>query len=129
MILKERVEAVLAEGSKFIQPTEALNSPDNYFINNYWSVANIQGNGNAHIKGAHRILPLTLAANEVKFLDPEEKIVTYCWTGQTSAAVTFYLRVIGFDAYGLQWGCNAINNDDLTSNRWPEGQQNFPLAP
>lgn len=129
MILKERVAAVLAEGAKFVQPAEALNNPGNYFINNYWSVANVQGNGNAHIKGAHRILPLTLAANEVKFLDPEEKIVTYCWTGQTSAAVTFYLRVIGFDAYGLQWGCNGINNSDLTSNKWPEGQQNFPIVP
>jgi rhodanese-related sulfurtransferase len=129
MILKERVTAVLAEGAKFVQPAEALNSPDNYFIVNYWSVENVQANGNAHIKGAHRILPLTLAANEVKFLDPDEKIATYCWTGQTSAAVTFYLRVLGFDAYGIQWGCNGIVNDALTSNKWPEGQQNFPVVP
>ena len=129
MILKDRVAAVLAEGAKFVQPTDVLNNPENYFINNYWSVANVQENGNAHIKGANRILPLTLAANEIKFIDADKKVVTYCWTGQTSAAVTFYLKVLGFDAYGLQWGCNALNNSELAANKWPEGQQNFPIVP
>ncbi len=128
-ILKERVTAVLAEGAKFVQPAEVLANPANYFINNYWTVANVTGNGNGHFKGAHRINPLTLTANEVKFLNPDQKIVNYCWTGQTSAAVTFYLRVLGFDAYGIQWGSNALVNSQLTSNKWPEGQQNLPMVP
>jgi rhodanese-related sulfurtransferase len=126
-ILRERIAAVLAEGAKFVTPAEALNTPSNYFINNYWTVDNVTGNGNGHIVGAYRINPLTLANDDIKFLDPKKKIVTYCWTGQTSAAVTFYLRVLGFDAYGLQWGVNGLNNSQLTSNKWPEGQQNFPL--
>lgn len=126
-ILKERVAAVLKEGAKFVQPADVLGNPTNYFVNNYWTVANVTGNGNGHIKGASRINPLTLVANEVKFLNPDKKIVTYCWTGQTSAAVTFYLRVLGFDAYGMQWGCNGLNNSQLSSNKWPEGQQNLPM--
>jgi rhodanese-related sulfurtransferase len=128
-ILKERVAAVLAEGSKFVQPSDVLGTPANYFINNYWTEANVTGNGNGHISGAYRINPLTVANDEIQYLDPSKKIVTYCWTGQTSAAVTFYLRVLGFDAHGLQWGANALNNSQLTSNKWPEGQQNFPMVP
>lgn len=129
VILKERVAAVLAEGAKFVQPADVLANPTNYFVNNYWTVANVTGNGNAHIKGSYRLNPLTLTANEVKFLNPDQKVVTYCWTGQTSAAVTFYLRVLGFDAYGMQWGANSLVNSQLSSNKWPEGQQNFPLVP
>lgn len=126
-ILRERIAAVLAEGGKFVIPADALTTPSNYFINNYWTEANVTANGNGHLAGSYRINPLTLANDEIKFLDPAKKIVTYCWTGQTSAAVTFYLRVLGFDAYGLQWGANALVNSQLTSNKWPEGQQNFPL--
>lgn len=128
-ILKERIAAVLAEGAKFVAPAELLANPQNYFVNNYWTLANVQANGNGHIKGAYRINPMTVATNELKFLDPDRKIVTYCWTGQTSSAVTFYLRLLGFDAYGLQWGANALVNSQLTSNKWPENQQNFPLVP
>jgi rhodanese-related sulfurtransferase len=127
-ILKERVAAVLKEGAKFVQPADVIGNPQNYFVNNYWTVANVTGNGNGHIKGAFRINPLTLAANEVKFLSPDQKVVTYCWTGQTSAAVTFYLRVLGYDAYGMQWGANALNNSELSSNKWPEGQQTLPVV-
>jgi rhodanese-related sulfurtransferase len=127
-ILKERVAAVLKEGAKFVQPADVLANPSNYFVNNYWTVANVTDNGNGHVNGAFRINPLTLAANEVKFLSPDQKVVTYCWTGQTSAAVTFYLRVLGFDAYGMQWGANALNNSQLKSNKWPEGQQNLTLV-
>lgn len=128
-IMKERIAAVLAEGPKFVQPADLLANPQNYFVNNYWTEANVAANGNGHIKGAYRINPMTMTANEFKFLNPDQKIVTYCWTGQTSAAVTFYLRMLGFDAYGLQWGSNALINSQLTSNKWPEGQQNFPLVP
>jgi len=129
VILKERVAAVLKEGAKFVQPSEVLTNPGNYFVNNYWTVANVTGNGNGHVKGAFRINPLTLVANEFKFLNPDRKIVNYCWTGQTSAAVTFYLRVLGYDAFGMQWGANALNNSQLSANKWPEGQQNLPLVP
>ncbi len=129
VILQERITAVLKEGAKFVQPSDVMTNPGNYFVNNYWTVANVTGNGNGHVKGAHRLNPLTLVANEIKFLNPDKKIVNYCWTGQTSAAVTFYLRVLGFDAYGMQWGVNALNNSQLTSNKWPEGQQNLPMVP
>lgn len=128
-ILKERVAAVLKEGAKFVQPADVLANPQNYFVNNYWTTANVTANGNGHVKGSFRINPLTLVANEIKFLNPDRKIVNYCWTGQTSAAVTFYLRVLGFDAFGMQWGANALNNSQLSSNKWPEGQQNLPMVP
>ncbi len=127
IILKERVQAVLDGGMKFVTPADALATPENYFINNYWSVDNVLANGNAHLKGAYRLLPLSIATGDLKYLNPDQKIVTYCFTGQTSAAVTFYLRVLGYDAYGLQWGVNGLANKNMTSNKWPEGQQNYPV--
>jgi rhodanese-related sulfurtransferase len=127
VILKERVQAVLDEGMKFVTPNDALTTPENYFINNYWSIDNVTQNGNSHLKGAYRILPLSIATGDLKYLNPDKKIVTYCFTGQTSAAVTFYLRVLGYDAYGVQYGVNGLANKNMTSNKWPEGQQNYPV--
>ncbi len=128
LILNERIAAVLAEGPKSVTASNVLANPSNYFINNFWTAQNVTDNGNKNIVGAYRINPLTLTNNEFKFLNPDKQIVTYCWTGQTSGAITFYLRVLGYDAYSLQWGANAMWNSQLASNRWPEGQQNFPLV-
>ena len=43
-------------------------------------------------------------------LDPSKKIVTYCYTGQTSAVITAYLRVLGYEAYSLKFGLNKLYN-------------------
>jgi rhodanese-related sulfurtransferase len=126
-VLKERIVEVLKGGPKYVNPTDALNKPGDYFINNYWSVDNVSKNGNAHLKGAYRILPLSIATDDLRFLNPDQKIVTYCFTGQTSSAVTFYLRVLGYEAYGIKYGVNAYANKQMTSNKWPEGQQNYEL--
>ncbi|MDZ4204984.1 MAG: rhodanese-like domain-containing protein [Bacteroidales bacterium] len=128
-ILKERILAVLKEGPKFVQPSDVLANPGNYFVNNYWTVVNVTTNGGRHIKGAYRINPMTLANNEVSFLDPSKIIVNYCWTGQTSAAVSFYLKVLGYNAQGMQWGVNGLANAALTSNKWPVENGTFPVVP
>lgn len=127
-ILNERIAAVLAEGLKTVTASAVLANPSNYFIHNFWTAPNVTDNGNRNIVGAYRISPLTLATNEFKFLNPDKQIVTYCWTGQTSAAISFYLRVLGYDAYGMIYGANAMWNSALASNKWPEGQQNFTLV-
>ena len=126
-VLKERIEEVLKGGPKYASPADVLNKPEDYFINNYWTVAAVEGNGNAHLKGAYRLLPLSIVTDDLRFLDPDQKIATYCFTGQTSSAVTFYLRVLGYDAYGIKYGVNAYANSQMTSNVWPEGQQNYEL--
>ncbi|WP_456377653.1 rhodanese-like domain-containing protein [Lutibacter sp.] len=117
-ILKRRVEQVVADGFKTAANTDVIASPSSYFINNYFIDTDYTGFG--HITGAYKILPLTLAGNEYKNLDPSAKVVTYCYTGQTSAVVTACLRVLGYDAYSLTFGMNGLNHSSSqwSSNQW-----------
>ncbi len=116
--LKARVAAVLAEGFKSVTPDDVLNNPANYFINNYFPETDYLNFG--HIKGAYRIQPLLVGGGQVNFLDSKKKIVTYCYTGQTSGAITAYLRVLGYDAYSMLWGMNRLHNASTawTANKW-----------
>lgn len=117
-ILLSQVEAVVADGFKTVTASDVITTPSNYFINNYFSEVDYLGFG--HIAGAYRINPLVLSDESILNLDPEKEIVTYCYTGQTSAVVTAYLRVMGYDAYSLKGGMNALYNSSSqwTSNQW-----------
>lgn len=118
-ILKERVELIVAEGFQGVNGGDVLNNPGGYFINNYFSEADYSGFG--HISSAYRILPLTLADDSYKSLDPDANtVVTYCYTGQTSAVITAALRVLGYNAASLKFGMNGLynSNPSFKSNQW-----------
>jgi rhodanese-related sulfurtransferase len=106
-ILKKRVEAVVAAGFKSIAPADVLATPANYFINSYISAAHYTGFG--HIKGSYRINPLLITDGTINNLDPSKKIVSICYTGQTSGCITAWLNVLGYDAYSLLWGLNGLS--------------------
>lgn len=131
-LLKERVERIVAEGAKYASGSDILANPSGFFVNNYFSSTDYAGFG--HIEGAYRINPLTLAGNEYLNLDPTPgaKVVTYCYTGQTSAVVTAYLRVIGYDAYSLVYGMNGMYNTNTawSSNQWgvTGNPKNYPTV-
>jgi len=129
-ILRKRVEQAVADGFKTASNTDVVGTPSDYFINNYFSDADFTGFG--HITGSHKILPLTLAGNEYKNLDASAKIVTYCYTGQTSAVVTACLNVLGYDAYSLTFGMNGLNHSSSqwSSNQWgvDSKTKNLPLV-
>lgn len=130
-ILKNRIEAVVAEGFKTVAGTDVLNAPNNYFVNNFFNAADYAAFG--HIKNAYRINPLTLADNSYLGLDPSAKVVTYCYTGQTSAVITACLRVMGYDAYSLSFGVNGMYNTNTAwaSNQWgvtPNVPKDLPFA-
>lgn len=132
-ILKSRIEAVVAEGFKTVTGTDVLNNPNNYFVHNYFSAADYSGFG--HIKAAYRIQPLLLADNSYLNLDPNPntKIAVYCYTGQTSAMLAAYLRVMGYNANSMLFGMNGIYNTNpaWTSNKWgvaPNLPKNLPFA-
>ena len=104
-VLKERINKAIANSSWTIKKTDVLANPGNYFINNFWPPESWNEYG--HIKGAYRISDLKL--EKLKNLDPEETIVTYCYTGQTSSIVTSWLHVMGYDkAKSLLFGANGI---------------------
>jgi len=49
----------------------------------------------------------------VKYLDPGQTIVTYCYTGQTSAITTLWLDVLGYNGRSLMFGVNGINHSGM----------------
>ena len=110
-ILKKRVEAVVAAGFKSIAPADVLAAPANYFINSYISAAHYTGFG--HVKGSYRINPLLITDGTINNLDPSKKIVSICYTGQTSGCITAWLNVLGYDAYSLLWGLNGLSYTNL----------------
>jgi rhodanese-related sulfurtransferase len=126
-ILSERVNAMLAAGFKGVIGTEVAAATSNFFINNYWTAAEVEQYG--HLNGAYRISPLTLAGNEYLNLDPNKKIVTYCYTGQTSSVITAYLTVLGYDAASLKYGANSLIYSQLALNKWAETEsRNYPIV-
>jgi len=123
-ILRTRVEAVVAAGFKTAKGGDVLDNPSNYFINNYFSAADYDGFG--HIKEALRIKDeLFLEGDGYKALNPGKnaKVITYCYTGQTSAVMTAWLQVLGYDAYSMTFGMNGIyhSNQAWSANQWGVG--------
>ena len=109
-ILAERV-ALITAAFNSVSSIDVLDTPTDYFINNYWAADDVVTYGN--IDTAYRINPLVL-----ENLDPNETVVTYCWTGQTSSMVTAYLTFLGYDAKSMKFGVNSVIYDDLTGHKW-----------
>ncbi|MBC8486586.1 MAG: hypothetical protein H8D45_11165 [Bacteroidetes bacterium] len=126
-ILKDQILILLSGGFSGVSGVDVLANPADYFVNNFWEVADIEQYGN--IKDACRIKPLTLGTGEYVYLDPNAKVVTYCWTGHSSSIVTAYLKVIGYDSYSLTYGTNSMIYTNLESNKWgPTQIMEYPLT-
>ena len=122
-ILKERVEYIISQGFKGVDASDVLDSPASYFVNNYFNTTDYSAFG--HVDGAYRLNPLLVSPGSTEEagmsnIDPDKKVVTYCYTGQTSAVVTAYLRVLGYDAYSLKFGMNKFANSSTawSANQW-----------
>lgn len=122
-ILKARVSVVLAEGfsKAAVSNGEVLGAIDNYYVANYWGEADYTKYG--HVPTASQYTPKESIALDVDLLTlpTDETVVVYCWTGQTSANMAAYLRVIGYDAKSLKFGANGMIYDELEAHKWSEG--------
>lgn len=128
-ILKQRVALVLADGYKSTTADDVLNNPGNYFINNFFPETDYLTFG--HINGAYRIQPLLIGEGQINNLNPSKKVITYCYTGQTSGSITAYLRVLGYDAISMTYGMNRLYNSHShwTSNKWSASMvKNLPYV-
>ena len=112
-ILEARVAALLAEG---FTPASVSNKTvfDNlasYYIVNYWPADQYADPG--HIPGAMQYTPKESIklATDLKTLPTNKSVVVYCYTGQTSAFLTAYLRLLGYDAKSLLYGGNGMIYD------------------
>ncbi|NOR75702.1 MAG: hypothetical protein GQ525_11135 [Draconibacterium sp.] len=108
-LLKERVEAAVKAGFKTATGADVLGNTSGFYVNNYFSDAHYTGFG--HVNGAVRVNPLLI--DDCDNLDQSNPVVTYCYTGQTSAVVTAYLNVLGFDAKSLLFGINGMSHSNV----------------
>lgn len=121
-ILESRVATVLSEGfgggGASITAATVFGAPDNYYIINYWPEAEYTDPG--HIPGAIQYTPKQSIAldADLKTLPTDKTIVVYCYTGQNSANLTAYLKVIGYDAKSLLFGTNGMIYNEMTKSKW-----------
>jgi len=101
---------------------DLMTDKDNYFIVNYWSTSDYLNIG--HIEGAYQFAPkLSLQkAADLELLPTDKKVAVYCWTGQTSAQVVAYLKILGYDAYSLYYGVNGCSYNQL-----PDGSPKYSI--
>jgi rhodanese-related sulfurtransferase len=121
LILRARVEAVLAEGfgAAKTSASSVFGDLDGYYIVNYWNIADYDW---GHIPGAIQYSPKPDADLELDAylttLPTDETIVVYCYTGQTSAHMASYLKVIGYDAKSLVFGVNGMSYTSMPGTKF-----------
>jgi len=115
-LLEERVEYLLTEGYGYAKAPEILTDRADYFINNYWAQADWDQYG--HIAGSHRVSTMSIENGGINNMDPDETVVTYCWTSQTSGMITAYLTVLGYEAQSLSSGANGMIWSNLQGHKW-----------
>ena len=98
---------------------------DEYFVVNYWPEAEYDDPG--HIPGAYQFTPkMSLRSDEDLNLLPTDKpIVIYCYTGQTSAQVTAYLRLLGYEAYSLLYGVNGFAYGSMPGHKYAAPENDY----
>lgn len=118
-ILRARVEAIFAEGFGYtkISSDDVYGSLSNYYIANYWSEADYSW---GHIDGAMQYTPKNAFTSDeyLKTLPTDKMVAVYCYTGQTSAHVAAYLRVLGYDAKSILFGVNGMSYDEMPGTKF-----------
>lgn len=113
-ILEERATNLLS--AKFtdytVKAADLFANPGDYYIVNYWPQERYAA---GHIPGAIQYDPKKSlhTSADLMTLPTDKKIVIYCYTGQHSAYVMAYLRILGYDAYSLLYGANSFMNGEM----------------
>ena len=130
-IFESRLATVLTEGFSAISLTRETLYANlaNYYIVNYWPVAEYD---QGHVEGAIQYTPKSdlKLATFLKTLPTNKTIVVYCYTGQTSAQVVTYLKLLGYDAKSLSFGANRMFYDTMPGTKWNEATEfmNYPVV-
>jgi len=116
-ILDARIAEVLSAGfsEAAVTAETVFGALDNYYIVNYWGADHY---ALGHIPGAIQYTPNVdlLSAEALKTLPTDKPIAVYCYTGQTSAYMAAYLKVLGYDAKSIKFGVNGMATDWATTN-------------
>lgn len=112
--ITEECNQLFDAGLKYISANDVYanvndgNAANDPFLLCYWTEAPYNL---GHIPGSYRFEPGSLGYEEnLKYLPTDKQIVVYCYTGQTSAQVCTYLNMLGYNAYSMQFGMNAVTD-------------------
>lgn len=124
-ILRARIDAMLAAGAfddVKVSGDAVYASLSNYYIVNYWSVTDYSW---GHIDGAIQYTPKADLRSDtfLKTLPTDKTIAVYCYTGQTSAHVAAYLKVLGYDAKTILYGVNGMAYDNMPASKFVPGTE------
>lgn len=119
-ILRARIDAMLAaDGFNDVKvSSDAVYATlSNFYIVNYWSVADYSW---GHIDGAVQYTPNVdmKTSTFLKTLPTDKTVAVYCYTGQTSAHMAAYLKVLGYDAKTILYGVNGMAYDNMPGTRF-----------
>jgi rhodanese-related sulfurtransferase len=121
-IFEARFDAVLAEGfgPAAVGADAVYADLAGHYIINYWPEGEYIDPG--HIDGAMQYTPSADLALDtyLKTLPTNMPIAVYCYTGQNSARVAAYLRLMGYNAKSLTYGANGMIWDEMTNGKWTE---------
>ncbi len=132
-VLRERAKNLLSKpyNTYTVSVPEVMKDPSAFYIINYWGHA-LYSKG--HLPGATQYTPKkSLMRNaELNTLPVDKPIVVYCFTGQHSATITAYLRILGYDAYSLKNGTNGFMHqmlvDDIGHAFTEKSIMNYPVT-
>ncbi len=115
-ILEARISTLLTEGFDPAKITSAtvFGNLTNYYTVNYWPAAQYE---TGHIPGAMQYTPkesIKLSV-DLKTLPTNKTVAVYCYTGQTSAHLVAYLRLLGYDAKSIMFGTNGMIYDNMVA--------------
>jgi rhodanese-related sulfurtransferase len=122
-ILESRLNSLLSEGFgnsvASMSATSLFGNLSNYYIINYWPEN--QYNNPGHVPGAIQYTPKESMklATDLKTLPNDKAIAVYCYTGQTSAQLAAYLRLLGYNAKSVLYGTNTMIYDLMVANSMP----------
>lgn len=124
-ILEARVQRLFEEGFGPVMLGQCCLFNDFYdnggfYVINYWTPELYKNPG--HIPGAVNYPPGEKpfkSTTHLATLSTTIPNVIYCFTGQTSAYVSGYLRILGYDARSLLFGANSMIYDKMKAGNVP----------
>ncbi len=110
--IKEQTKAYFAAD---LAPTIAVTDVNNLVLAKdpgyqIVSVRKAEDYAKGHIDGAINILWTDIADNLDK-IDPDKKVIIYCYTGHTGGEAAMFLNLMGYETYNMKFGMSGWNTD------------------
>ena len=100
-----------------ISADRIFKNPDEFYVINIWSKERYEV---GHIPGAYNYSAKKDLNSKtlLNTIPNDKKILVYGYTGQTSAYVMAYLRLLGYNAFTLANGANSFMHNTLSIRNW-----------